>query len=62
MIAMLVVIIVIFVDIMLEDADAPVIGSADSGTYRGGVAPGSNHSGRRDLWYEDEVALGVGRH
>jgi len=53
---------IIVVYIMLEDADAPVIGPANSGADCGGVATGSNYRDGRDLRNEDEVALGIGRH
>lgn len=63
-ISVLVVVTVIFIIVLvvLIDADAPVIGPANSGSDCSGVATGSNYRDGRDLRNEDEVALGIGRH
>src|SRR6266403_6222351 len=57
-----IVVIAIAVDMMHINGDAAVGAAADSRAHGRAITAGSDHPDRRDLRYEDEVALGVGRH
>jgi len=62
LVLVVVTVIIIIVFVVLIDADAPVIGPANSGADCSGIATGSNSRDGRDLRNEAEVALGIGRH
>src|SRR6267143_2392488 len=57
-----IVVVAVAVDMMRINGDAAVGAAADSRAHGRAITAGTDRGDRRDLRYEDAVALGVGRH